>query len=400
MSASKQKRERREARAQGTDKQTLRAQEAQQTAAKKRSLKLRIVAGVAAAAVVVGALVGVLASGSTYRSAAAVQVGDVTLSAAEYNYYYSNVRADYLNDYNEYMSMLGISATAAELEKLEYDEETGMTFADKFHEETQANIARVYALAGAARAEGVTLSEEVRGNLDSSVEALDDAAFIEDVTYDEYLESVYGRGMDYDTWYACAETTALADTYMAQKKASFEFTDAEAVAHYNANESVYKTYDYRSFLFAVNSDAEDQTAAFAEIREQADAFVHRYKTGETFHDLVLAFVDEDARSYYEESDLTLYEDTAADNISSSYRDWVTDPARKVDEIGLVYDEENGYIYVLNFLGKSDATDAEKAEIARADLQAAAFEEWAEAEQAKYPVTEKGMGMYFADKALA
>ena len=205
--------------------------------------------------------------------------------------------------------------------------------------------------------------------------------------------------MDYDTWYSCAETAALADTYMAQKKTSFEFSDAEAIAHYDANESQYKTYDYRSFLFSVKSDAEDQAAAFAEIRKQADDFVNRYKNGEDFNDLVLAFVSDDARSYYEENDLTLYEDTIAENISSSYRDWVTDSGRQADEIGLVYDEENGFIYVLNFLGKSDATDAEKAEIARADLQAAAFEEWIAAEQEKYPMTEKGLGMYFADKAL-
>ncbi|MBQ8585330.1 MAG: hypothetical protein IJ452_03480 [Butyricicoccus sp.] len=399
MSASKQKRERREARAQGTDKQTLRAQEEKQNAAAKRSVRIKIIAAVAAVAVVLGAAVGVMASDSTYRSAGALQVGDVTLSAAEYNYFYSNVRANYLADYNQYMSMLGITATAAELEKQVYNEETGMTYADKFHEEAQNNIARAYAMAGAAAAEGVTLSAEAQASLDSSIEALDDAAFLENTTQDEYLASVYGRGMDYDTWYSCAETAALADTYMAQKKTSFEFSDAEAIAHYDANESQYKTYDYRSFLFSVKSDAEDQAAAFAEISKQADDFVNRYKNGEDFNDLVLAFVSDDARSYYEENDLTLYEDTIAENISSSYRDWVTDSGRQADEIGLVYDEENGFIYVLNFLGKSDATDAEKAEIARADLQAAAFEEWIAAEQEKYPMTEKGLGMYFADKAL-
>ena len=399
MSASKQKRERREARAQGTDKQTLRAQEEKRVAAEKRSMKIKIGAGIAAAALVLGAVVGVVASGSTYRSATAVQIGDVSVSAAEYNYYYGNVSSTYVAQYNEYMSMLGVSVTAADLEKQTYDEETGETWGDMMHAEAQDTIRRVYAMVGAAKAEGVTLSEDAQAAIDDSIKALDEAAFVEDVTYDEYLESVYGRGMDYDTWLMCAETAALADTYMAQKKTSFEYSDAEAIAYYDANEAKYKTYDYRSFLFSVNADAEDKTAAYAEIKEQAETFVQRYNSGEKFNDLVLAYVSEDARSYYEESDLTLYEDTVADSISSAYHDWITDPARKADEIGIVYDEEGGYIYVLNFLGKSDATDAEKAEIARTDLQTTAFEEWIAAEKEKYPVTEKGIGMYFADKAL-
>ena len=125
MSASKQKRERREARAQGTDKQTLRAQEEKRVAAEKRSMKIKIGAGIAAAALVLGAVVGVVASGSTYRSATAVQIGDVSVSAAEYNYYYGNVSSTYVAQYNEYMSMLGVSVTAADLEKQTYDEETG-----------------------------------------------------------------------------------------------------------------------------------------------------------------------------------------------------------------------------------------------------------------------------------
>lgn len=399
MSASKQKRERREARAQGTDKQTLRAQAEQQTAAAKRSRGLRIGAGIAAAAVVLGAVVGVVASGSTYRSVEAVQVGGVSVSAAEYNYYYSNVCSTYVAQYNEYMGMLGVSVTAADLEKQTYNEETGETWGDRMHAEAQDTIRRVYTMAGAANAEGVSLSADAQAALDSSIEALDEAASIENVTHDEYLENMYGRGMDYDTWLACAETAALADTYMAQKKSTFEYSDAEAVAYYDANEATYKTYDYRSFLFSVSADAADKTAAFAGITKQAEEFAHRYKAGETFRDLVLAYVNEDARSYYEESDLTLYKDTVAGNISSAYRDWVTDPARKTDEIGIVYDEEGGCIYVLNFLGKSDATDAEKAEIALADLQTTAFEEWLAAEKEKYPLTEKGLGLYLADKAL-
>ncbi len=397
MSASKQKRERREARAQGTDKQTLRAQEEQQQAAKQRSLKIKIVAGVAAAAIVVGAVVGVFAAGSTYRSSTAAQVGDTAISAVEYNYYYSNVRANYLAEYNEYMGMLGTAATAAELEKMEREE--GKTWGDMFHEEAQANLRRAYTLVGAANAAGFGMTEEATAAVQASADALEEAALLANMTEDAYLESVYGRGMDRATWQKCAETAALADAYMAAQKASYEVTDAEAIAYYDANESSYKTYDYRSFLFSVDPDAEDQAAAFDEIEAQADDFMHRYRSGEAFTDLVLDFVSEDTRSYYEETDLTLYEDTVAASISSSYSAWVTDPARVVDEIGVVLDEENGYIYVLNFLGKSDATDAEKAETARPDMQTAAFETWIAAEQESYVLTTQSMGMYFADKAI-
>ena len=159
MSASKQKRERREARAQGTDKQTLRAQEEKKIAAEKRSLKIKIGAGIAAAAIVFGAVIGVFASSSTYRSVTAVEVNGESLSAAEYNYYYCTVRDSYLQEYNTMMSQLGMSVTAAEMENLEYEE--GKTWQNFFEEQTIALIQRVVALNEAAEAEGIDYSTDI-----------------------------------------------------------------------------------------------------------------------------------------------------------------------------------------------------------------------------------------------
>lgn len=393
MSASKQKRERREARAQGTDKQTLRAQEEQKRAAEKRSLKIKIVAGVAAAAIVFGAVIGVFASGSTYRSVEAAEVNGETLSAVEYNYYYCTVRDEYLSQYNEFMSQLGMSATAGELESLDYED--GKTYKDLFADETIALIQRVTALNEAAAAEGLDYTADVEASVKTSVNSINVEAAAYGVTVDAYLADGYGRGMTLDAWQSMVGKAITAQLYTEEKTASFTYSDSEAIAYYDDNIENYRTYDYRAFQIAADGEGDDALAA---AKQSAQEFVARVEAGEAFADVVLDYVAEDSKSYYEDSDLTLYEDTLASAVSSYYSDWVTDAARVEGELDYIVNEEDGYVYIVNFLGASKDDDAAKIEKALPDMQDEAFNLWLAGEMQKYPVTTKSMGLYFADKA--
>ena len=393
MSASKQKRERREARAQGTDKQTLRAQEEQKNAAEQRSRKIKIAAGIAAAAIVLGTVVGVFASGSTYRSVTAAEVNDESLSAVDYNYYYCTVRDQYLQEYNTFMSQLGLSVTAAEMEALEYEE--GKTWKEFFEEQTIALIQRVTALNAAAEAEGIDYSTDVEVSVKASENSLTVEAAAYEVTVDQYLADGYGRGMNLESWRELAGQAVVADLYADAKMATYTYTDDEAIAYYDENVENYRTYNYRAFQIAADGEGDDAIAA---AEQKAKEFVSRVEAGEAFADVLLDYVSEDSKSYYEESDLTLYEDTAAGSISSYYSAWVTDAARRDGELGYVVNAEDGYVYVLNFISKSNDTDAVKVEKALPDMQLATFNSWLAEEMQKYPVTTQSTGMYFADKA--
>ena len=393
MSASKQKRERREARAQGTDKQTLRAQEEKKIAAEKRSLKIKIGAGIAAAAIVFGAVIGVFASSTTYRSVTAVEVNGESLSAAQYNYYYCTVRDSYLQEYNTMMSQLGMSVTAAEMENLEYEE--GKTWQNFFEEQTIALIQRVVALNEAAEAEGIDYSTDIDVSVKASQNSLTVEAAAYEVTVDQYLADGYGRGMDVETWREMAGKAVVADLYADAKMATYQYTDAEAIAYYNENIQNYQTYDYRAYQIIVDGEGEEAVAA---AEQRAQEFIHRVKSGEAFKDVVVDYASESTKSVYQESDLTLYEGALADEISSYYGSWLTDAARVDGELGYVVNAEDGYVYVLNFLSKSNDADAAKIEKALPDMQLATFNSWLAEEMQKYPVTTNSTGLFFADKA--
>ena len=397
MSASKQKRERREARAQGTDKATLRAQEQAAEQAKKKRGMTGVIIIVLVIVLAFGGMLGVFASPSTYRSVEAVEVGGQSLSAAEYNYYYCSVRNQYLQQYNAFMSQMGTTLTAGDMEAMEYED--GKTWKDVFREETADMIARVTALTALADAEGVPLDADTQSELDEADKMIAEAAEQAGVSVDAYLTRVYGRGMTYDMWKELAGQAALADSYADQKTAGFTYSDSEVIAYYDENPANYRTYSYRSFLIPVDdTEGVDAVTAAAEAKLKADDFVSRLNAGEAFADLAIDFAAENSKSYYESSDLTLYEDTLSGAISSVYSDWVTDPARKAGDVTQIADPSTNDIYVVSFLSASSDDNAAKVEKALPDMQANAFESWLAGETAKYPVTEKALGLYFADRA--
>ena len=397
MSASKQKRERREARAQGTDKKTLRAQEQAAEQVKKRRGMRNVTIIVLVIVLVFGGMIGVFASPATYRSVEAVEVGGQSLSATEYNYFYCSVRNQYLQQYNSFMSQLGTTLTAADMEAMEYEE--GKTWKDVFTEETADMISRVTALTALADAEGIGVDADTQSQLEEANGMIEDAAAEAGVSVDAYLTQMYGKGMTYELWQDLAGRAALADSYAAYKTDSFTYSDSEAIAYYDEHVADYRAYSYRSYLIPVETGEDvDAVEAAAAAKNQADEFVSRLNAGESFADLAIEFADEDSKSYYEDSDLTLYEDTLASSISSAYSDWVTDPARKAGDVAQITDSSTDDIYILSFLGVSSDDNAAKVEKALPDMQANAYESWLAGEMENYPVTEKTLGLYCADRS--
>ena len=398
MSASKQKKERREARAQGTDKQTLRAQEQAAAAAAKRRRTTVIAAVVIVIVLLLAGLGVVFGSSGTYRSVAAAQVGEQTLSAAEYNYYYVSVRNDYLQQYNQILSQLGTSMTAAEMETREYQD--GKTWKEVFEEEAEETIRRVTTLCALAERDGMTIGEDYQTQLDEAAKLLADAAEQSGMSLDAYVAAIYGRGMDYALWQELAARSALADSCAAQRAAAVSFDDSEVLDYYEEHAADYKGYTYRSFLIpAVVGEGDDEDAVYAEAEAKADEFISRLEAGEAFSELAIEYATEGTKSSYEESDLTLNEDIVASKISSAYSEWVLDPARRVGDITAITDREQGYVYIVTFLGASSEDDATKIEKALPDMQQEAMEEALAVEMESYPFAAKSMGMYFADKAV-
>ena len=194
-------------------------------------------------------------------------------------------------------------------------------------------------------------------------------------------------------------SAALADSCAAQRAAAIRFEDDEVLAYYEENAADYKGYTYRSFLIpVVVEEGGDEDALYAEAEAKADEFIRRVEAGEEFSQLAIEYATEGTKSSYEDSDLTLNEDIVASKISTAYSEWVLDASRRVGDITAITDREQGYVYIVTFLGTSSEDDATKIEKALPDMQQEAMEEALATEIERYPFTAKSMGMYFADKA--
>ena len=108
MSASTERKNRQAARAAGTDKKMLAAQE---EAKKKAISKRRWTLGTIAVILLI-ALILFLDSGFLYTKTTALTIGDTKYSPAEVNYRYGNQYYTLLNQYGNYASMLGIDTSA------------------------------------------------------------------------------------------------------------------------------------------------------------------------------------------------------------------------------------------------------------------------------------------------
>ena len=174
MSASTERKNRQAARAAGTDKKTLAAQEA---AKLKKKSKVRWTLGTIAVVLLI-ALILFLDSGFLYSHTTALTIGDEKYSPAEVNYYYANEYHNLVNQYGNYISMIGLD-TGSGLVGLRSQNcpmlESG-TWRDYFLQSAQESMKQVKALTDYAKTNGIALSDEEIASIDESVAQIGDYA--------------------------------------------------------------------------------------------------------------------------------------------------------------------------------------------------------------------------------
>ena len=124
MSASQEKKLRREQREEGTEKR----QVAKQNTFKKQKRTKLITSIVAVVVVLLIIAVIVINSSLFYKYLPAVQIGDESYTTAEFNYFYFSGYYNFVNQYSSYISY--ILDTSKPLASQQYDENT--TWADYF----------------------------------------------------------------------------------------------------------------------------------------------------------------------------------------------------------------------------------------------------------------------------
>ena len=342
MSASREKKQRNSAAANGpTEKERRQAESAR----KERSKKLLYtVVGVVLAVLVVALLVwhsGILTKG---KVVATVNGKDYTV--AEMGYYYYPTA----NMYAQY----GLPVDAETLRQSAID-----------------SLQQTAALAAAAEAEGFALSEEGAKSVEDAIEQIKGYADQNLTSLKNYIRNVYGPHMTEGLLRDCLTRDTLAQEYYAAHADTLTYTDDDLTAYYEEHANEMDTFTYSAVFIDGSvpaatddegndvepSDA-DKTAAMAAAKAAADKLLQGLKDGGDFDALAAEAVqsEEDEDKSYE---TTVVGASLANGFSSGSADcvsWLTNEGRKDGDLTTIEVADKGY-WVLRFTGRTLDTEA-------------------------------------------
>ncbi|MDR0294541.1 MAG: peptidyl-prolyl cis-trans isomerase [Oscillospiraceae bacterium] len=253
MSASREKRLRRETKTNGPD---LSAKEKQR---RQDAFRRAVVVTVSVVVVLAIALLVVSGSGLIPANMKALDIGGVKITGAEFDFHYFMMYYTY-----------GIDPAEKDYE-------------DLFVEWTIQSLTSVVAQSEAARREGIGLTQEDKDRIDETVAALETAAALAGQKPDRMLRSNYGRGITLRGYRAFLERAMLSDRYVTATMASFDRSDAALQGYYEEHRGDYDYIDYHIFpIPGVPSDreegeySEEELASYREAqRKKADEMLAR-----------------------------------------------------------------------------------------------------------------------------
>ena len=365
MSASREKKQRQSDPAGGlTQKQIQDRKEAQ---IKKRNAMIYTVIGVIVALLVVALLVW--HSGFFQSRATALTVDGRNYTPGEVSYYYGGLKQQ-----NAYiLSMMGMYDTSLSDREQYYDEAAGTTYYDYFMDSAKSSLIYDKVMADAARAEGMTLSEESQADVEAGIESYKSMATQSNYpSLNSFLKVYFGsQYMNQNILRSCLEESALAAQYAQAHSDSLTYDDSALQTYYEENKDSLDTFQYRSIFFSgaaesttdedgntVEATDEEKTAAMEAAKEKADALLAQVEGGERFDNAANDALAEDSTLTYDGQQTTV-----GSSLNSSISAWLTDAARQNGDVSVVESEGNGY-YVVQF----DSRTLDEEAIGQADIR--------------------------------
>jgi len=297
----------------------------------------------------------------------AAQIGEQDFTANEVNYYYTQVYNNTWQTakmYEQYGMPSKYDVKLAPKDQI-YDEASGKTYADYFRETALSQLQEIAILKDQATKAGYSLSEEGVGSVKTQLASIDSQIMQLMVKNGGgepyYLKAMYGETMTKSYLKSIITDITLAKEY-AEVKAKEPTYDAAALgAYYEANAAALDSYDYRLFLVsaepesgvdadgkAVDPTDEQLSAAMDKARNTANAMAAKLKRGADFNTVAQEYAKEDAKVNYNDPNYSLTIDALGSSLTAVYGDWLKDPARTSNELGVVEQDGTG-VYVLQFI---------------------------------------------------
>lgn len=304
----------------------------------QREKQIGRIIGIAILVVIIGAIVyspirKYVAAHSTY-----ITVGDHKISEVEFDYYYTLTSNDYLDTYGDYLSYMGLNIYGS-FENQAYSDT--MSWKDYFDQLTVDAIRQNKALLDEAKAAGFTYDPSAE--YETFVQDNKEAAAEAGMTLGRYYRTVFGEYATASNIKPIVEEGYIATAYYKAVAESKEAGDAEIRAYYEENKATYDSVDY--LLTQIDAEIPDAQTT-------TDADGNEVVTEPTEEEIQTAMA---AAKVLADEALLVIEDEGTETIgslrlgvSTSYRDWLFDDARKEGDTTVIEDENNHRYYVLMF----------------------------------------------------
>ncbi len=352
MSASTERKMRQAARAAGTDKKMLAAQEA---AKQKKKSQLRWTLGTIAVVLLI-ALIFFLDSGVLYTRTTALTIGDESYSPAEVNYYYANEYHTLVNQYGSYISMFGLDTSSgiSGLDKQNCPMLENGSWRDYFLDSAKENMKQIKALTDYGKANGISLSDEELASVDTELAQLGDYAKTAGYSSaNNLLAANYGNGVTTEIARQASLDTALASKVYSETYNALSYTDDELEAQYQSFNGEQDLFDFvvYNITAAVDEGAEAPSdVAKVEAHADAEAVYMAYADGADIEDIQERFAAA-VDSQFEGEAPTVRSGVHGSSLSAVYKDWLMDAGRQAGDASVFDDDAGSYVVV--FLARDD-----------------------------------------------
>lgn len=387
MSASSKKKLRKEQNiAALTEKQRAQQKEAKKLKAYSVAFLIVMLAVIVTAVSVIG-ITAFKNAGIKEKTTVAAVVDGREINTVEMNYYFkdaiNSTYNEWYSSYGEYTDQL-VSWTLNLDTTKPIDEQTrddGSTWADYFMDMALENAKSNHAIYTLATSEGYTLSEEDAAAIDENISYMEMYAQMYGFrNVNDYLKALYGNGATEKSYKEYMTRSSIAQAYYNDHYDSLKYEDADIRAFEEDKFTNYSSYDfalyhidYNTYLPEGEKDEEGNVTHTSEqigaAREQAYADAEALKKATSLEELNAAIAALEINAEKEtapkatESNKVLFS-----SLSESYSEWLSDSARKENDITAIPEEvteENedgnevtsvdGYDVIL-FLGRDDNQD--------------------------------------------
>ena len=321
-----------------------------------------IVYAICIAAVLALCCFGLYQFGVPQKVMPALTVGDRTYSVAEYSYFYTNVFQTYANSQNSLgIAMFDSSKDPAAQTTTDEDGNT-ITYDELFRRQVKENLETSDYYLKLAKQNGVTLSDESKSEIDSTISELESYAKQYGYSASRYISVLYGKGLNLKKFRSLMEDQYLVAQYTSDTNESLykDIPDEDIEAKYAEDPSAYQLVDIRLLGKArpkadaeateTDADADEETAA---IEAKANEMLGKITDEASFVELAKEYCDEGDRETFQSDTASLVKglkkSIVSSNISSELADWLFDSARAVgDKRTFTADD---YVYVI-YLSKT------------------------------------------------